>query len=65
MKAVLPTTTVGGAPLPGLDALTTASTTDHLMVMLTLPATAPNTMQSLTSTIQYSFTGTQRAATNR
>jgi hypothetical protein len=35
------------------------------VVMLTLPTTAPNTMQSLSSTIQYSFTGTQRPGTNR
>jgi spore coat-associated protein N len=59
------TTTVGGAPLAGLNALSSASATDHLLVTLSLPAAAPNTMQSLTSTIQYSFTGTQRAATNR
>jgi len=44
---------------------TTAGNTDHLKVTLTLPSTAPNTYQSLSSTIQYSFTGTQRAATDR
>ena len=43
----------------------TAGATDHLRLTLTLPSTADNTFQNLTSTIQYSFTGTQRAATNR
>jgi predicted ribosomally synthesized peptide with SipW-like signal peptide len=47
-----------------LSALT-AGNTDHLRVTLTLPATAGNTFQGLTSTVQYTFTGTQRAATNR
>ena len=41
----------------------TAGVTDHLH--LTLPTTADNTFQNKTSTVQYSFTGTQRAATNR
>jgi spore coat-associated protein N len=50
--------------LSNLSALT-AGSTDHLRVTLTLPSTASNTFQGLTSTIQYTFTGTQRAATNR
>ena len=50
--------------LSNLTALT-AGSTDHLRVTLTLPSTAGNTFQGLTSTIQYTFTGTQRAATNR
>jgi spore coat-associated protein N len=50
--------------LSNLSALT-AGNTDHLRVTLTLPGTAGNTFQGLTSTIQYTFTGTQRAATNR
>ncbi|MFA5891804.1 MAG: TasA family protein [Actinomycetota bacterium] len=45
--------------------VTTAGNTDYLRLTLTLPSTAGNTLQSLTSTIQYSFTGTQRAATNK
>jgi spore coat-associated protein N len=44
---------------------TTAGSTDHLRVTLTLPSSAGNTFQGLTSTIQYAFTGTQRAATDR
>jgi len=43
----------------------TAGATDHLRMTLTLPASADNTFQNLTSTIQNSFTGTQRAATNQ
>ena len=43
----------------------TAGATDHLRLTLTLPSGADNTFQNLTSTIQYSFTGIQRAATNQ
>src|SRR5713101_7368007 len=50
--------------LSNLGALT-AGATDHLRMTLTLPASADNTFQNLTSTIQNSFTGTQRAATNQ
>ena len=38
----------------------TAGGTDHLRVTLTLPGTATNTMQGISSTLQYTFTGTQR-----
>ena len=51
--------------LSGLNALTSANSTDHLRVTLSLPATAGNTFQGLSSTISYAFTGTQRTATNR
>jgi spore coat-associated protein N len=50
--------------LANLSALT-AGATDHLRVTLTLPAAAPNTLQGQSSTIQYAFTGTQRAGTSR
>lgn len=43
----------------------TAGVTDHLRFTLTLPAAAPNTFQNQSSVIQYTFTGTQRAATNQ
>jgi spore coat-associated protein N len=43
----------------------TAGATDHLRLTLTLPVSAGNTFQNLTSTLQYSFTGTQRAPTNQ
>ncbi|MHB8465503.1 MAG: TasA family protein [Acidimicrobiales bacterium] len=50
--------------MAGLAALTNGGT-DHLRVTLTLPATAGNTFQGLTSTVSYSFLGTQRNATNQ
>ena len=45
--------------------VTTAGATDHLRLTLTFPSAAGNTFQGLSSTISYSFTGTQRAATNQ
>lgn len=44
-----------------LNALTGGGS-DHLVVTLTLPTSAPNSFQNLTSTLSYNFTGTQRAA---
>ena len=38
---------------------------DNLMVTLTLPSSAPNTLQGQSSTIGFTFTGTQRTATNQ
>jgi predicted ribosomally synthesized peptide with SipW-like signal peptide len=65
-STVLASTPVVGSnmTLSNLSALT-AGSTDHLRVTLTLPSPAGNTMQNLTSVIQYTFTGTQRAATNQ
>ena len=48
--------------MAGLSALT-AGGTDRLRLTLTLPSAAPNTLQGLTSTLAYSFLGTQRAGT--
>ena len=57
---------VGAAvPVTGLSSLTTAGATDQLKMTVTLPATAGNTFQNLASTIAFTFTGTQRAATNQ
>jgi hypothetical protein len=50
--------------LSNLSALT-AGSTDHLRFTITFPASAGNTFQNLSSTIQYTFTGTQRAGTNQ
>jgi spore coat-associated protein N len=50
--------------LSNLGALT-AGATDHLRFTLTLPSSAPNTMQNQASALQYTFTGTQRAASNQ
>jgi len=43
----------------------TAGTTDHLRVTVTLPSTAGNTFQNLSSTVGYTFTGVQRAGTSQ
>jgi spore coat-associated protein N len=51
--------------LSGLNVLSSASGTDHLRVALSLPSSAGNTFQGLSSTVTYAFTGTQRAATNK
>jgi predicted ribosomally synthesized peptide with SipW-like signal peptide len=45
--------------------LLTNGTTDHLLLTLTLPSGAGNTLQNKSSTITYTFTGTQRAATDK
>jgi len=62
------TTTSGGVSLANLTALTTAGpVTDHLLITVSLPQsnTDANLASPPSSTIQYSFTGTQRDATNR
>jgi predicted ribosomally synthesized peptide with SipW-like signal peptide len=62
------TTTAGGVSLTNLAATTTADgVTDHLLLTVTLPSsnTDANLATPPSSTIQYSFTGTQRAATDR
>jgi hypothetical protein len=43
----------------------TAGSTDKLRVTLTLPSAAGNTFQNQSSTIAYTFTATQRSATNK
>jgi spore coat-associated protein N len=43
----------------------TASSTDHLRVTLTFPSGADNTFQNKSSTVSYTFTGSQRAATDQ
>jgi hypothetical protein len=62
------TTVIAPRPVIGTDvdlgalgALTTGGS-DHLRVTLSLPATAPNTMQSLNSSIDYAFNAVQRAS---
>jgi spore coat-associated protein N len=50
--------------LNNLTALTNG-VTDHLRVTLSFPSAAPNSFQNQSSTIQYTFTGTQRAGTNK
>jgi spore coat-associated protein N len=50
--------------LSNLSSLT-AGSTDHLRVTLTFPSAADNSFQNKSSTIQYTFTGTQRAGTDK
>ena len=50
--------------LSNLSALTNG-VTDHIRVTLSFPSAAPNSFQSQSSTIQYTFTGTQRAGTSK
>lgn len=51
---------VTAADLSGSAALG-AGGTDHLLVTLSLPSTADNTVQGASSTLSFTFTGTQRA----
>lgn len=44
---------------------TTAGATDDMVVTIDLPSSAGNGFQNKTSTIQYTFNATQRAATNK
>ena len=53
-----------GVTLSNLSSLT-AGNTDHLRVTLTFPSGAGNSLQNQSSTIQYTFTGTQRTATSK
>jgi predicted ribosomally synthesized peptide with SipW-like signal peptide len=50
--------------LAGLASMA-AQQTDHLLVTLTLPSSAGNTFQGLSSSLTYTFVGTQRAGTAR
>lgn len=50
--------------LPGLNSLN-AGGVDNLVVTLSLPTTAGNTFQGLSDQLSFSFTGTQRTATNK
>jgi predicted ribosomally synthesized peptide with SipW-like signal peptide len=53
-----------GVTLNNLSSLT-AGATDHLRVTLTFPSGAGNSFQNKSSTIQYTFTGTQRTGTDK
>jgi spore coat-associated protein N len=50
--------------LTGMSALT-AGSTDDMVVTVRLPSTADNTFQTKSSTISYTFTGTQRNGTSQ
>jgi spore coat-associated protein N len=51
--------------LSSLAALSSGSSTDHLLVTLARPSAAGNSLQGLSTTITYAFNGTQRAATSK
>lgn len=53
-----------GLSLSNMSSVTQGST-DRLRVTLSFPSAAGNSFQGLSSTISYSFTGTQRAGTNK
>ncbi|MEO6503232.1 MAG: TasA family protein [Jatrophihabitantaceae bacterium] len=65
-KSVLTTRAVIGAnmTLTNLAALA-ANNTDNLVATMSFPAAADNTFQSQSSVINFTFTGTQRAAANQ
>lgn len=63
--SVLASRPVIGADLALSNLGLAAGNVNNLRVTLTLPSTADNTFQNLASTINYSFVGTQRAATNK
>lgn len=63
--SVLASRAVIGSSLALSNLTLTAGATDNLRLTLTLPSTTGNTFQNLASTILYTFTGTQRAATNK
>jgi predicted ribosomally synthesized peptide with SipW-like signal peptide len=60
-STVLASTPVIGTNLALSNLTLTAAADNFVRVTLTLPGTAPNTLQAQSSTIQYSFTATQRA----
>jgi hypothetical protein len=64
------TSTLASRPLIGsnlsLSGLTvTPGTNNYLRVTLTLPSSAPDTLQNQSSVITFAFTGTQRTATSQ
>lgn len=65
-SSVLATTQAGNtSSLSNLAALSSGSSTDYLLVTLSLPSAAGNALQGLSTTITYTFNGTQRAATSK
>jgi spore coat-associated protein N len=65
VQSVLGERPVVGSDLALANLTRSAGTSDSLRITLTLPATADNTFQNRTSTILYTFTGTQRPGIDR
>ena len=63
--SVLTTRAVIGTNLTMNNMTTTAGADNFLRARLTLPSSAPNTLQGQSSTISYAFTATQRSATSK
>jgi len=61
--SVLASSPVIGTNLALSNLTLTAAAANNLRVTVTLPSAAGNTFQGLTSVVNYTFTGTQRAAT--
>jgi len=64
-SSVLASAPVIGSNLALANLTLTAGSTDHLRVTVTLPSTAGNSFENLSSTIAYTFTGVQRAGTSQ
>ena len=64
-STVLASSPVIGSNVTLSNLTLTAGSTDHLRVTVTLPSTAGNTFQNLSSTVGYTFTGVQRAGTSQ
>ena len=64
-SSVLASAPVIGSNLALSNLTLTAGSTDHLRVTVTLPSTAGNSFENLSSTIAYTFTGVQRAGTSQ
>lgn len=64
-STVLASSPVIGSNVALANLTLTAGSTDHLRVTVTFPGTAGNTLQNLSSTIAYTFTGVQRAGTSQ
>jgi len=64
-STVLASSPVIGSNVALSNLTLTAGSTEHLRVTVTLPSTAGNTFQNLSSTVGYTFTGVQRAGTSQ
>jgi spore coat-associated protein N len=64
-SAVLNSRALIGSPIALSNLTLTAGSTDHLRVTLTFPSGADNTFQNKSSTVSYTFTGSQRAGTDQ
>ena len=64
-STVLASSPVIGSNVALSNLTLSAGSTDHLRVTVTLPSTADNTFENLSSTVGYTFTGVQRAGTSQ